>query len=404
MKICYLCADLGISLARHNGASAHFRSLVRAFKALGHDLVVITPSVEGTEELGVPVVPIPAPRIVEPLLSEARRRVDEDGSTAAWDRLRVVRALGHVWNNVAVERVLGDVLPEHAPDLVFEVYSPFGVAGGVMARRLGARYVLNVHAPLAWEGTRYRRQALPEAAETLEELAFLTAPLVVTNSRELRDQLVDAGVRPGKVEVVVNGVDVDLFTEDGLARREGLDGKVVLGFVGSLKAWHGVDVLISAFRCLAEDPRFHLLVVGDGPLAKDLRALGEELPGRVSVVGAVPQDDVPAYVRAMDIAVAPYPPLDRFYFSPLKVLEYMAVGRAVVASRIGQNVDLIRDGQTGLLIPPGDAAALADAARELAADERLRRDLGAAAATETRASHTWKQRAAEIVELAEARG
>ena len=117
------------------------------------------------------------------------------------------------------------------------------------------------------------------------------------------------------------------------------------------------------------------------------------------MVGAVHPAEVPSFIRAMDVAVAPYPPQERFYFSPLKLLEYMATGRAVVASRIGQLAELIRDANTGLLVPPGDAAALAGAVRRLATDESLRRRLGAQAAVEARHAHTWAQRASEIVDL-----
>ena len=402
MRICYLCADRGISLAKHNGASAHFRSLVRALTALGHEVLVITPSTDGNGDLGVPVIPIPIPETLDALLSDARRRVATNHKAADWARMRLAHALGHLWNNVAVEQVLRDVLPGYHPDLLFEVYSPFGVAGGIMAKRMGIRHILNVHAPLAWEGKEYRQQALQEAAEALEQMAFTSPSLIVTVSRELREHLLAAGVIASKVEVVPNGVDVDMFTPQGQAYRQGLEGKVVIGFVGSLKAWHGVDILVEAFRQLAADPCFHLLIVGDGPEAKVFHALAEEFSGRVTLVGAVPQAEVPAYIRAMDVAVAPYPRLKPFYFSPLKVLEYMAAGRAIVAARIGQISDLIRDGETGLLVPPEDGPALVDAVQRLVADQGLCHAVRDRAAAEARGTHTWAQRASQIVDLAQA--
>ena len=177
----------------------------------------------------------------------------------------------------------------------------------------------------------------------------------------------------------------------------------MVGFVGSLKPWHGIEVLADAFRVLAEDPRFGLLVVGDGPRADVVDDLAHELPGRVTFVRGVPQSEIPAQMRAMDVAVVPYPPQEPFYFSPLKVFEYMATGRAVVASRIGQLDELVRDGDTGLLVPPGDVRALARAVRRLADDDGLRASLGANAAAEARRVHTWTHRASAIVELVEAR-
>ena len=276
------------------------------------------------------------------------------------------------------------------------------VAGSLVAERQGIPHVLGVNAPLAWEGQNHRRQALPAASELLEEVAFDATGLIVTTCAELRDLLVGADVPEAKVKVVPCGVDTELFAPEGPSSQRRPAGQFVLGFVGSLKPWHGVEVLADAFRKLAHDPRFGLFVVGDGPGADIVDALALELPGRVTFVRGAPQSDIPIHLRAMDVAVAPYPPQERFYFSPLKVFEYMATGRAVVSSRIGQLDGVIRDGETGLLVPPGDADALAQATRRLADDEGLRVSLGANAAAEARREHTWTHRASAISDLIEA--
>lgn len=388
MRICYLCADLGIPVCGRKGASAHLRGLVRAFASLGHEVVLVTPRGAGAEKLGARLVPVEVPEIVE-------------GVSAATSR-HVARALSHLWNNVAVESALREVVSTFRPDLIYERYSPFAVAGVMTAKRLGVRHLLEVNAPLAWEGRRYRRQALQEAAESLEQAAIAATSLVVTVSRELREMLVAAGAAPSKVAVVPNGVDAELFSPEGETYRDGLEDRVVIGFVGSLKPWHGVELLAEAFRQLAPDSRFHLLIVGDGPEAPLIDSLDRELPGRVTRVGAVPHADVPKYLRAMDIAVAPYPALERFYFSPLKVLEYMAVGRAVVATGVGQLAEMIRAGVNGLLVEPGRPGALTDAIAFLADDASRRRALGTAAAERVRREHLWTHRATQVLELAEA--
>lgn len=386
MRIAYLCADLGVPLDGHKGASAHVRGLVRAWVGLGHDVVVLSPCPGSHSGLGARIVPIPVPEVADALAETAPPRI--------------ARAFRHVWNNAGVENALRAVLPSFAPGLVYERYSPFGVAGALLAKRMGLLHVLEVNAPLAWEGARYRKQALPEAAQELERAAFQASSLLIAVSGELKAALVAGGVPEPKVAVVPNGVDAELFTPEGDAYRNGLDGRLVIGFVGSLKPWHGVEVLAEAFRRLATDPRYHLLVVGDGPLAAEIDALAREWPGRVTRTGAVPHADVPRYLRAVDVAVAPAPALDGYYYSPLKVLEYLAAGRAVVAAAIGQILELVRDGVTGVVVPPGEPVALADAIRSLAADGPRRRALGAAAAAEVRRRHLWTQRAEEILRLA----
>jgi glycosyltransferase involved in cell wall biosynthesis len=400
MKILYLCADRGIRLDKHNGATAHFRSLTRAFQSLGHELLVLTPSAADAAALGVPVATIPTPGMLQDMLDDVEQPVERAAREAQRSRRRVLHALGHVWNNVVTEQWLTHHITAFRPDFVFELYSPYGVAGALTCNRLGVRHVLNVHAPLAWEGATFRDQALQEAAVLLEDTVLQTAQRIITNSRQLRAQLMEVGVDGDRMDVVVNGVDLEHFAPTGDVRRAGPTDAIVIGFSGSLKGWHGVDLLCDAFRTLAEDPRLHLLVVGDGPLRREVARLEAELPGRVTVTGAVPFDEVPAWVRGMDIAVAPYPPFDRFYFSPLKILDAMACGVANVASDIGQVPELLREGETGLLVPPGDVAALSDALRRLADEPELRARLGAAGAAEARAHHAWPDRAADIVDIA----
>jgi glycosyltransferase involved in cell wall biosynthesis len=143
-------------------------------------------------------------------------------------------------------------------------------------------------------------------------------------------------------------------------------------------------------------------VLGSGPEARRISSLAEHYPGRVTLKDGIPHHDVPRHLRAMDIAVAPYPALEPFYFSPLKVLEYMAAGRAIVASKAGQISELIRDGQTGTLVEPGNASQLAEAIRRLGADPALRQSLGSKAREEALRSHRWTDRAMRITELIEA--
>lgn len=387
MRIAYLCSDLGVPLSGHKGASAHVRALIQAWASEGHDVVVFASDVGSGETKNARVIPIPLPAVA--------------AGTGFQKKDRVFRALRHLWNNVAVEETLLKFLPTLRPDLLYERYSPFGVAGAHIAKRLGIPHLLEVNAPLAWEGKEYRRQALQEAADFLEAEAFASCSRIVAVSHELKEMLAGSGVPASKVVVVPNGVDVDLFRPEGqvIPARSAGDETIVIGFVGSLKPWHGIDLLAEAFEKLGANERLELLVVGEGPSAKIVDGLKRQFPTRVRQVGAVAHHDVPKYVRAMDIAVAPYPDLERFYFSPLKVLEYMATGRAIVASSLGQIRELIRNGHNGVLARPGSAESLASSIELLASDRKLRRELGKAAMTTARRRHQWSHRAAEILDL-----
>lgn len=402
MKICYLCSDRGITLAKYNGSASHVRGLVRSFVELGHDVSLILSRVEQADELGLPVREIAGSPVAGRLL-ETASGLCKDSATRRGNRA-TARALQHIWNNTGIEQALTEELTCRSPDLVYERHSPFSVAGAMTARRFGVPHLLEVNAPLAWEGARHRGQALNGAAGLLELMAFQSTDGIIAVSEELRQQLIQQGVDGHKIHAVPNGVDVERFAPGGETQRQGLEDKLVVGFVGSLKPWHGLEVLIQAFRRVADDRRFHLLVVGDGPAAKQVHDLQQEMPEQVTCTGAVHPHAVPPYLRAIDIAVAPYPELERFYFSPLKVLEYMAAGTAVVCSRIGQLTDLVRDGETGVLVSPGDADDLAAALRRLSQQRELRMALGARAAAEALRRHSWTHRAEQILAQATAQG
>jgi glycosyltransferase involved in cell wall biosynthesis len=176
-----------------------------------------------------------------------------------------------------------------------------------------------------------------------------------------------------------------------------------VGFVGTLKPWHGLHSLVEAFEMLhTHEPGVRLLVVGDGPerafLEDDLAARG--LAQTAHLIGAVDPDEVPGLLASMDVAVAPYTGEGAFYFSPLKVYEYMAAGLPVVAGKIGQLDGLIVDGVNGLLVEPGNPAALAGALHVLKNNVMLRERLGRAARETVLRGHTWDAVAAKILTLA----
>jgi glycosyltransferase involved in cell wall biosynthesis len=387
MKILYLCADRGIPLHGSKGAAAHVRGLVRAFARLGHHVTVMaheaSTSRTGTGD-AVDIVELAPPWLSNEL----------EGSEPP----RVARALGHIWMNPVVEAVLRRRLADDPPDLIYERYSPFGVAGSMCAAAAGIPHILEVNAPLAWEGRQYRRQALQEAADLLERTAFARAQNIVVVSRELRDLLTEQGVDEARIMVVPNGVDDELFRAPPTVSHESaVNEPVVVGFSGSLKPWHGIELLCEAFEMLASDQRFRLLVIGDGPGAAAVEEVRKRHGDRVTLTGAVPHEEVPRLLRDVDIAVAPYSKLERFYYSPLKLLEYMAAGVPTVASAIGQVSELIRDGATGILVPPGDADALRDAIVRLADDSKLRKRIGREAALEAATQHSWLDRARTIL-------
>ena len=377
MRVAYVCADAGIPVFGSKGCSIHVQEFVRALMQAGAEVRLYASRIGGT-----PPRDLHRAGVCELL-------IDLGGDVAQRERAALAA-------NADVLRALERDGPF---DLVYERYALFSFSGMEYARAIGVPGVLEVNAPLIEEQAEYRQLIDRKGAESAARRAFKAASVLIAVSQEVAlylDQFVEAS---GRVEVVANGVDADEFKpRPGNVRAEGF----TVGFVGSLKPWHGLPDLIEAFsrlKQLAADPR--LLIVGDGPernrLEEDLAARG--LVEAVQLTGAVAHSEVPALLASMDAAVAPYPKLDNFYFSPLKVFEYMSAGLPIVASRTGQVAQLIEDGVTGLLYQPGDVGAMSEALMRLRSDPQLRVDLGRAARATILRGHTWKTIVERILEI-----
>jgi glycosyltransferase involved in cell wall biosynthesis len=391
-RVLYLSADRGVPIRGTKGASVHVRSLVRALEERGAVSVVVTTNA-GPAQSAEPSFRIDEARAEGRLAAAARLmarvlapwpwgRADRSGARASAER-----AFLRLADNVVLFRTGAAAARSWRPDAVYERYSLSAVAGWLLARRLGVPHVLEVNAPLADEEARHRGLALPRLTRALEGWILRGADRVLVVSEALKGHAERLGVEPGRIVVVPNGVDPALFHpgRDGGPTRNKQNGSesVLVGFSGSLKPWHGVEHLVRALATAAnEEPRLRLLVLGDGPERRPLLELVRELgvEDRVEFAGAVRHEHVPEYLAACDILSAPYGASSDFYFSPLKVAEYRAVGKPVIASRVGDLGRSLDERSGVVLVEPGDEAALARTLIGLARDPETRARLGRAAA------------------------
>ena len=409
MKILYLCNDPGIDVAGKSGAAIHIRSFARALADLGHEVAIVTcgpPDGKQALEEELHAVIWPAP------LSPWNRALAQSFRAANLAIGRTPRRnpdAVRVLHNLTFFKAATRAAKQLSPDFIYERYSLWAMAGLGLARKCSIPLVLEVNAPFAYEQQHYRAGVTcPPLARWVERMIWRKAHLVVPVSESLHSQLRTARVKPERIHVLPNAVNTRLFHLglDGSPVRQGLnlEGRFVIGFVGTFKRWHGVDLLLSAFRELHRaDPSIHLLLVGDGPLRsqfeKEVQNAG--LIQAVTFAGALGHEDVPQYVAAMDVAVAPYPALDNFYFSPLKLFEYMAAGRPVIASRVGQVAEVVVDGVTGLLFAPGDLTDLVRCIARLRNNPALCKELGQNASAAC-SGRTWTHNAAKVIDRVEA--
>jgi glycosyltransferase involved in cell wall biosynthesis len=270
----------------------------------------------------------------------------------------------------------------------------FSPALSVVARILDVPSVLEVNAPLIEEQQRYRQLLDVKKAETVFRRNAATADVVACVSDPVV-RWVRARVPTARTVLAQNGVNVERIPGRRPGRRN--PDHLTVGFVGTLKPWHGVPALLHGVALAnqqALDPglRWQVQVVGDGPWREDLERLAESLGVPTVFTGAGPPAAVPGILAEFDAAAAPYPPDapgQDDYFSPLKVFEYMAAALPVIASAVGQIPSIIEDGRTGILVPPGEPAALAHALIRLGEDPNLRERLGLQARSEAVQRFSW---------------
>ncbi len=384
MRIVYVCTDPGVPIFGDKGGSTHVREVVRAMLRQGAEVEIVARRIggEAPEDLaGVPVHRLSrAPSRSEP-------GVREQFLLRANDELRaMLSSLG-------------------SADMIYERHALWSYAAMEHAREAGICGVLEVNAPLVEEQRRYRDLVYEDEAIAARRRCLDASDAVLGVSPPLVQWL--QTLAPGKVHLVCNGVDTNRIRPDVAPSLKAPAGVVTIGFVGSLRPWHGVPTLVEAFASAhGMRPATRLMLVGDGPARQEVEQLidAHGLGDCVHLCGRVSSEAIPGLLTSMDIAVAPYPDLEGFYFSPLKLFEYMSAGRAIVASSCGQIPDVLEHERTGLLVEAGSADAICEALVRLVDDEILRGCLGAGARAAAVREHRWDSVAQKILALAQTSG
>jgi glycogen(starch) synthase len=344
------------SLPLHSGYTFRTRAIVTAQKARGMDVACLTGArhwrggsdPETIEGIDFYRTPQPAPA-ASPLRE--------------WREIR------------ALARRLDALVESWRPDHL-HVHSPVlnALAALPVAKRRGLPLLYEIRA--FWEdaavgnGTGREGSARYRLIRRFETWAARRADSVAVICEGLRRDLIGRGIAPEKIIVSPNGVDLGLFgnplaADRDLARKLGLKGADVVGFIGSYYDYEGLDDLIAAMPLLLKKwPKAHLLLVGGGPVEEALKAQAEASPARARIhfAGRVPHHEVDRYYGLIDILAYPRKAMRLTELvTPLKPLEAMAQRKLVVASNVGGHRELIEDGVTGTLFPAGDPQALADA-------------------------------------------
>ncbi|MEZ5921452.1 MAG: glycosyltransferase family 4 protein [Parvularculaceae bacterium] len=290
-----------------------------------------------------------------------------------------------------------------APDIIYERYSLFYNAGIRLARARNIPLLLEVNAPLASERAKYGGLTFTGSAAKNEAHVWRSADRILPVTNALARLIEEAGVPAEKITIVGNAVDSD-FTKQHDARkirqRYGLGDAIILGFAGFVRDWHRLDMVIR-YLAARRDRYLRLLIVGDGDACAELRAMARKhgVTEKLVITGVIQRDEAPAHIASFDIALQP---AATPYSSPLKLVEYLAAGRAIVAPRMENIIETIGDEQAALLFEPDDEASFAAALDALIESKDLRDQYGKAARSAfSKHGRLWSDNARLVEEIAE---
>ena len=370
--------------ASKDGQAVHIEEMIDAMRALGHEV-----------------------RVVAPLADQGEGQM---GGGVGWvHRLKAllpkaVYELMELAYSLVAYRKLMAAAREFKPDAIYERYNLFLLAGLMAKRRLGLPLLLEVNAPLVFERSQHSGGlALQSLARWAESKAWYGADAVLPVTAVLAEHVRAYGVPAERIHVIPNGINRAHFAHAPspaeAKARLGLQGRVVLGFTGFVRDWHGVDRIVAWMASPGAPANTHLLVVGDGPVRAELEAQARRLglADRVTFTGVIHRDQVPAHVAAFDVALQP---AVTPYASPLKLMEYLVLGKAVIAPATPNLQEVLTDKVNALLFDDADAGALENTLDRLCHDTALRERLAQGAAdTIDRLDLTWLGNARKAVAL-----
>lgn len=365
-----------------DGQAVHIAEMIAALRRAGHEVCVVGPPSHDTARFG------------------------SDGGFATRLRRALPRALAEVielaYSILAFAR-LWRAYRAFRPDALYERYNLFMLAGAWLKALTGIPYAVEVNAPLVLERSRDPGLSLTALARWCEGYVWRRADVVLPVTAVLGGHVAAVGVAQSRIKVIPNGIDPAHFPAGisgaEVRARYGLGDRIVIGFTGFMRAWHGVPAVIDVMREFEGVHDVHFLLVGDGDGrdALEQAAKAHGIAHRVTVTGILQRDQIPAHTAAFDIAMQPKATA---YASPLKLFEYMALGRAIIAPDQPNLREVLQDGINALLFNPNDAEALRAPLRALISDATLRARLGAAARRSIAdQGYTWDANARRVVAL-----
>ncbi|MFP4381467.1 MAG: glycosyltransferase family 4 protein [Candidatus Sumerlaeia bacterium] len=382
MRILYLCCDLGIPILGRRGCSTHVRETCRALQEKGHEVTILC-SMKGNDEdlqSDLEIIELPPRRL---------RKLGYD--------------IRNFWQNYPLYKKACQLMEERKFDACYERFSLYSLVGTWLGKKYRLPRIVEVNAFLSMEHS--HKLHFSGMAKRAEKYIALRAPSLVVVSQPLHDSLVELGVESDRITNMPMAVDIDHFRPDQERRQAirdkwKLDGKYVIGYVGSLSAWHGISFLPEISKKMLEvRDDFVIFVVGgnENHLKKHRKVVSEQkLNSHLIFAGSVPYQDVSGYINAMDVALVP----DTNYWTcPTKMFEYQASCVPTIAPKLPAVERAMDHGEEGLLFPARDVNQLVELILSLADDAEKRETMGKKARERVIQTHSWQHNVEQIEKI-----
>lgn len=369
----------------HGGMGVHIRSSAQALRKIGHEVLVLHNQAGSRASLNGS----------RPRNRSLVRRLAAKYGYQARSLLRTP---------VRLRRELS-IVRDFRPDVVLVRYEFFEHSTWF----LGLPLAVEVNATTS-EIVKWRSDSIKVYPFTsiLEHAILNRANSLFCISNNLKAQLVSQGVDSQRIDVIPNGADTDKFhpqvNSEIVRKKYALGDSIVIGFLGSFGRWHDIGTIaaiVPAITSRYPNVRFLLAGANFDDLPGTLQRKFETVRDKVVFTGVVPVHEAPLYLAAMDIALTLFPNIDPFTPSVVKLFEYMAAGKAIVATGIGQQAEVLRDGIDGLLVGPGNTEDVLRKVKGLIDDRVLRERLGRAARSKLTANYTWEHNAQRVTQVCE---
>ena len=399
LRICYVAAD--VAIPHYRGSSTHVYEVAKNLVRQGNEVHVVARRVTPAQLKEETIDGMKIHRYYRGVLFSSSRSSFVDSNATGSYRGSTP---GIIWKSyelylkTAFATYIGvqvaKLIREHSIDLVFERETSFG-AGAMASILTGRPCVLEV------------------IGNRVTGLQLRTSKRIVIYSHSFLEEILEKS----KVAQVTAAVDTDLFRPDSAAGEEvrraySLGSAPVVGYVGTFQEWHGMDELIDAARAVVQEkPEAKFLMVGPYYRATMEKCSDAGLASSFIFTGPVPYERVSGFMNACDVLVAPYNPSkiqsseqvrSRGLGSPLKVFEYMAVGKPTITTNVEPISDPIEDGVTGVLVEQGDSADLGTKILDLLGNRKAAEAMGTAGRESVMANYSWDLVTSALVQVFQA--